>query len=199
MKCLNPRQIGDLATTTLVIFGLYFLAYFLVWAIITPVQNAVIPEITKYASLFFLPHGIRVFATSLVGGRSLPGLLLAEFVGNYIFWDVNGWLPLVFVSVASGTITFIMFEVLRAARVNAYYLQVTSEPPRLHTFLLAGILASAANAFLVTTIMEGGMSIGQVTSVLAAFMTGDVTGLFGVMMIAKIVMPIIAARMTQGG
>lgn len=91
-----------------------------------------------------------------------------------------------------------VFEALKAARVNAYYLEVTSQPPPLHTFMLAGVLASAANAFLVTTIMEGGMTIGQVTSVLAAFMTGDVTGLIAVIMIAKLVMPIINARMRQG-
>lgn len=198
MKWINPRQISDLITTTLVIFGLYFLAYFLVWAVITPLQNAVIPEITKYASLLFLPHGVRVFATSLVGKKSIPGLLLAEFVGNYIFWDVHGWVPLLVVSTASGTVTYIVFEALKAARVNAYYLQVTSQPPPLHTFMLAGVLASAANAFLVTTIMEGGMTIGQVTSVLAAFMTGDVTGLIAVIMIVKLAMPIITARMQQG-
>ena len=63
--------------------------------------------------------------------------------------------------------------------------------------MLAGILASAANGFLVTTIMEGGMSAGHVTSVLAAFMTGDVTGLIAVIMIAKLVMPIIMARMQR--
>lgn len=198
MKWITPRQIADLITTTLVIFGLYFLAYFLVWAIITPLQNAVIPAITKYASLLFLPHGVRVFATSLVGRKSIPGLLLAEFVGNYIFWDVHGWVPLLVVSTASGTATYMVFEALKAARVNAYYLEVTSQPPPLHTFMLAGVLASAANAFLVTTIMEGGMTIGQVTSVLAAFMTGDVTGLIAVIMIAKLVMPIINARMRQG-
>lgn len=198
MKCLNPRQIGDLATTTLVIFGLYFLAYFLVWSVVTPVQDAVIPAITAYASLLFLPHGIRVFATSLVGARSIPGLLLAEFVGNYIFWNLSGWPQLVFVSLASGTITYVVFEVLRAAKVNVYYLDVTSDPPRLSAFILAGILASAANAFLITAIMEGSMTMGEVTSILAAFMTGDVTGLLGVIMMAKIVMPAIAARMGRG-
>lgn len=198
MKWITPRQIADLITTTLVIFGLYFLAYFLVWAVITPVQQAVIPEITKYASLLFLPHGIRVFATSLIGKKSILGLLLAEFVGNYIFWDVGGVIPLLVVSTASGTVTYIVFEALKAARINAYYLHVTSHPPPLHTFMLAGILASVANGFLVTTIMEGGMTIGQVTSVLAAFMTGDVTGLIAVIMLAKLVMPIITARMQRG-
>lgn len=195
---MNPRHISDVLTTTLVIFGLYFLAYFVVWAVITPLQNAVIPEITKYASLLFLPHGIRVFATSLVGPKSIIGITLAEFVGNYIFWDVHGWIPLLVVSTASGTVTYIVFEALKAAKVNAYYLKVTSQPPPLHTFMLAGVLASAANGFLVTTIMEGGMSVGQVTTIFAAFMTGDVTGLIAVIMIAKLVMPIITARMQRG-
>lgn len=195
MTGLTARQIADMVTTTLVIFGLYILAYFLVWAVITPVQEALIPEITRYASLLFLPHGIRVFATSLIGRRSVPGLLLGEFVGNYVFWNVGGMLPLLYVSFASGTITYVVFEALKAARVNAYYLQVTSEPPPLHTFILAGALASAANAFLVTAITEGGMTIGRVTATLAAFMTGDLTGLLAVIMIARLVMPVIAARM----
>lgn len=198
MKWINSRQILDLAATTLVTFGLYFLAYFLVWAFVTPVQEAVLPEITKYASLLFLPHGIRVFATSLAGGKSVPGLILAELAGNYLFWGLQEWLPLIFVSAASGIVTYIVFEVLKAAKVNAYYLQVTSEPPRLHTFVLAGVLASAANAFLITSIMEDGMTFGHVTTVLAALMTGDVTGLFAMMIIAKMVMPVIAARMNQG-
>lgn len=195
MKWISPREISDLLTTTLVVFGLYFLAYFAVWAFITPLQTAVIPEITKYASLLFLPHGIRVFATSLIGRRSIPGLLLAEFVGNYTFWGIHAGVPLLVISTASATITYLVFEALKMARVNAYYLHVTSEPPPLHTFLLAGVLASAANAFLVTTIMEGGMTIGQVTSVLAAFMTGDVTGLLAVILIARLIMPVIMARM----
>ena len=36
------------------------------------------------------------------------------------------------------------------------------------TFILAGAMASAANAFLVTAIMEDGMTIGRVTATLAA-------------------------------
>lgn len=198
MKWIHARQISDLITTTLVVFGLYFLAYFLVWALITPIQQEIIPQITKYASLLFLPHGIRVFATSLLGKKSIPGLVLAEFVGNYIFWDLRGLIPLLVISTASGTITYFVFEALKMARVNAYYLQVTSEPPPLHTFMLAGVLASAANGFLVTTIMEGGMTSGQVTTVLAAFMTGDITGLIAVIMIAKVVMPIVTAGMPKG-
>ena len=55
----------------------------------------------------------------------------------------------------------------------------------------AAVLASAANAFLVTSIMEGTIRIGHVTSVLAAYMTGDITGLLMVMMAAKYVLPLV--------
>ena len=197
MRLITAWQVRSLAATTTAVAALYFITYFIVWAIITPVQAELLPELTRFASLLFLPHGIRVFATSLVGARSVPGLVLGELVGNYVFWSVGGIGPLLYVSLASGTITYVVFEALKAARVNAYYLQVTSEPPPLHTFILAGALASAANAFLVTAIMEGGMSIGHVTATLAAFMTGDLTGLLAVIMIARLVMPIIAARMNN--
>lgn len=184
-------QMKDFTTTTAVVFGIYFVSYFLVWAIITPVQHAVIPEITAYASLLFLPHGIRVFATSLVGRKSILGMVLAEFAGNYYFWGIGSFVPLTIVSIASGTITWLVFEGLKALRINAFYINVTSEPAPFHALMLAGILASAANAFFVTAIMEGSMTAGNVTSVLAAYMTGDLTGLLAVMMAAKFVIPFV--------
>lgn len=191
MKIVTAWQVKDFTATTVVVFGIYLVSYFLVWVIITPAQEALIPEITKYASLLFLPHGIRVLATSLVGGKSVLGMVLAEFVGNYFFWGIDAIVPLCVVSIASGTVTWIVFEGLKALRVNAFYTNVTSEPPPFHTLLLAGILASATNAFLVTAIMEGHMTIGNVMSVLAAYMTGDVTGLLAVMMAARYVMPLV--------
>ena len=39
--------------------------------------------------------------------------------------------------------------------------------------------------------MEGTIRIGHVTSVLAAYMTGDITGLLMVMMAAKYVVPLV--------
>ena len=57
--------------------------------------------------------------------------------------------------------------------------------------LLAGILSSAANAFLVTAVSEPVMTAGHVTSVLAAYMTGDVTGLLAVMLMARHVLPLL--------
>lgn len=175
----------DLVAVTAITFVVYFVSYFLVWALITPLQQALLPQITLYASLLFLPHGIRVFATSLAGLKAVPGLILGELAGNVLFWGLlSSPVDLVAVSVCSGAVTWLVFEGLRALRIHAYYLKITEEPPPYQYLLLAGILASAANAFLVTSILERDVSGGAVMRVLAAFMTGDITGLLAVMILA---------------
>jgi len=83
-----------------------------------PVQDDLFPEVTKFASLPFLPHGIRVLATSLVGGKSVYGMILTELAGNHFFWGIDRRDLLIRVSVASGTITWLVCEALRTARIH---------------------------------------------------------------------------------
>lgn len=191
MRVPTAWQVKDLTLTTGGIFLLYLLAYFLVFAVITPLQAQVMPEITQFASLLFLPHGIRVLGTSLLGGRAVPGLILAELAGNYLFWGLTEPETLLLSALISGSITWIVFEGLRSLRVNAFYLQLTEEAPTFHALLLAGLLASAANAFLLSSLIEGSMSAGHVTMLIAAYMTGDITGLFAVLVAVRYLMPAI--------
>lgn len=170
---------------------LYLFAYFLVFAVITPLQAQVMPEITQFASLLFLPHGIRVLGTSLLGGRAVPGLMLAELAGNYLFWGLTEPETLLLSALISGSITWIVFEGLRSLRVNAFYLQLTEQAPAFHALLLAGLLASAANAYLLTSLLEGSTNAGHVTMLIAAYMTGDITGLFAVLLAVRYLMPAI--------
>ena len=189
MRFPTAWQVKDLTFTTGGIFVLYLFAYFLVFAAITPLQERVMPEITQFASLLFLPHGIRVLGTSLLGVRAVPGLVLAELTGNYLFWGMTQPDTLLFSALISGSITWIVFEGLRSLRVNAFYLQLSEQAPAFPALLLAGLLASAANAFLLTSLIEGNMGVGHVTMLIAAYMTGDVTGLFAVLLAVRYVMP----------
>ena len=141
MRFPTAWQVKDLTLTTGGIFLLYLFAYFLVFAGITPVQERVMPEITQFASLLFLPHGIRVLGTSLLGIRAVPGLVLAELTGNYLFWGMTQPDTLLFSAMISGSITWIVFEGLRTLRVNAFYLQLSEQAPAFHALLLAGLLA----------------------------------------------------------
>ena len=189
MRFPTAWQVKDLTCTTGGIFLLYLFAYSLVFAAITPLQEQVMPEITKFASLLFLPHGIRVLGTSLLGVRAVPGLVLAELTGNYLFWGMTQLDTLLFSALISGSITWIGFEGLRSLRVNAFYLQLSEQAPAFHALLLAGLLASAANAFLLTSLIESKLDVGQVTMLIAAYMTGDITGLFAVLLAVRYVMP----------
>lgn len=195
LRFFTAWQIRDLAVTTAVVSVIYMIAYFIVWAVITPVQQELLPEITKFASLLFLPHGVRVLATSLLGAKSVPGLVLGELAGNYFLWGLHDPVTLLLASLSAGCVTWVVFEGLLALRVNAFYLRVTEEPPPFHTLMLAGILASAANAFLLASLLEVDLSAGHVTSILAAYMTGDITGLLGVMLAARYISPVLSRVM----
>ncbi|PZF76331.1 hypothetical protein DK847_14195 [Aestuariivirga litoralis] len=192
MKLPAAWQVRDVVLTTAALACLYFLAYGLVWAVITPLQEGLLPEITRFASLLFLPHGIRVLATALVGGKAVPGLVLGELAGNYLLWGIHDPVTLLLASLIAGTVTWAVFEGLFVLRINAFYLRVTDEPPPFHTLMLAGILASAANAFLLTSLLEPDLGAGSVMAILAAYMTGDITGLLAVLLGAHYIMPLVS-------
>lgn len=184
MRRLTGWEIREFALTTLALFGLSLTAYFMVWAVVMPVQRTIAPQISEFACLLFLPHGVRVFATSLLGSRAVPGLVLAALAGGYLFWDLRDPQTLILAALVGGVTTWAVFEGLRALQFNPFYINVTDEPPPFQTLLLAGIIASAANAFLLASMVEGRVSAGQVTTLLAAYVTGDVTGLLFVMLVA---------------
>lgn len=185
MRPYTPWLARRFIVTTAAIAVIYLAAYIIVFTVVTPLQQAWLPEITRFASLLFLPHGIRVFATSLLRGRAIPGLFLGEAASAYLLWGVHDPVTLMLLAAISGMVTWAVFEGLLALRINAFYLHVSDQPPPLHTLLLGGILASVANAFLMTSVLEGQMSAGHVTSVIAAFTTGDITGLLAVMLVAR--------------
>jgi hypothetical protein len=60
----------------------YVLAFAITFAVLMPLQNAVLPAFGNYASLLFLPHGVRVIAAWLYSWRSLlflaPGAVLTH-------------------------------------------------------------------------------------------------------------------------
>lgn len=183
----TAAQARDFAVTTAALFGVYLASYALVWALVMPIQESLLPEAGRFASLLFLPHGVRVLSASLLGIRSVPAMILGELAGNYLFAGITDPSVLMMSALVAGTATWLVFEGLRALDLNAFYLD---EPPTFHTLVLAGIIASAANGFLLATLLEDHMMTdGHVTTLIAALLTGDVTGLLAMIAIAHYVIP----------
>ena len=69
-----------------VVFIAYCACYFFVSFVVTPIQLAVGLPQTSYASLLFLPHGVRVLSIWLYQGRALIPLFCAHLLVYTIFW-----------------------------------------------------------------------------------------------------------------
>jgi hypothetical protein len=142
----------------------------------------------------FLPHGIRVLATSLLGRQAVPGLIAAEAASNYVFWGIVDPASLFLVSAVSGSATWFAFEGIRKLGIDAFYLRISSKPPPFNALLLAAIAAAVINGFVITAILEAPGTQQQVTVMLAAIVTGDITGFLTTVMIAKWIMPLFTRK-----
>jgi len=183
---LKADQIGTLVAASWLIFASYVVTYFLVWWLVTPLQTELFPSVTAYASFFYLPHGVRVLATAVMGVRAIPALFCGELCGNYLFWGISDPSILLAVSAVGGVITWIGFEALRLFGIHSYYLNSVEKMPPLATLMLAGLVVSILNGFVLTAILEHNIQIGEVTQVMAAYAVGDMTGLAVMVLFIKL-------------
>ncbi len=79
---MRDKLLSEWLMPVLLISCAYILAFATTFSVVMPVQDAVLPAFGNYASLLFLPHGVRVVAAWLYGWRSLiflaPGAILTH-------------------------------------------------------------------------------------------------------------------------
>ncbi len=168
--------LSDWALPILWISGAYLLAFAVTFAAVMPAQNAVMPAFGNYASLVFLPHGVRVLAAWLYGWRSLlflaPGAVLTH---SYLYGTAGfsiDYMMAVFFGVFCAALSFWFFALLgmdfrlhKSNRVNW------------RDVMLAGGVASILNS-VGTAIFFG----NDLLTASARFF-GDVTGMVASMFI----------------
>jgi hypothetical protein len=169
-----------LTKETLVASMLYLGAFFVTFSFLMPVQRLIFPQYLSFASLLFLPHGIRVLSGWLMGWRSsvalLPGAFLAFFyiAGLQVF--TLGRLIGVVIAVTVAPATF------HALKLMGWDMSPKSgRPPCWACVMFAGILASLIGAGLTN------MALGNGPVDYVAYLIGDVSGLFFLMLILMLV------------
>ena len=163
----------------------YALSYAIVVFVFNPIQALVFPEITHVASLCFLPHGIRVIATAVLGARAIPGLFVGAVFSTHFIWGIQNPEVYLLISVISSGVCWVVFESLRGLKLNAFYLDISKQMPEFHTLLLVGIICSVANSFLMSAVLELTGNIQRITLTMAAYALGDTIGLIVSWMIAN--------------
>ncbi|MBL3701206.1 hypothetical protein GI582_00725 [Sulfitobacter sp. BDSS02] len=162
-----------------VIVVAYVLAHGLTAMLITPLQSRFIPEITVFASLVYLPHGVRVLSTWLAGRMAFLPLFFGAFLAELLFTpaDVSRVTdPVILVSLVVGASSALLaFELLRLLGYNLY----AGRKLRIHWkwLLLVGMLASVINSIGQSLLFAGLILPERVFAVVMTYAIGDLIGL----------------------
>lgn len=170
---------------TLGLAVLYAGSFGLVVYVLNPIQAIFLPEVTKFASLMFIPHGLRVMATVVMGAWAVPGLFLGALYSAVFIWGIESLELAILISLISSSVAWLTLEGLKAFRIDAFYLSKKDRMPAFRTILLAGLICSFANSFLLGTVLELSGNIQRVTYTMAAIAIGDMVGLIAGWWLAK--------------
>ncbi len=163
----------------LIIILAYVLCHGLTAQVVTPIQSLFLPEITVFASLVYLPHGVRVLATWAYGWKAVPALIVGTSLSVWLFSspeEVNFLEPALLEGILVGSASaFIAFEIARFAGFNFYF----GGSRRLHWkgLLAVGALSSVINSFGQTLVYSGLIDLEKFMGVWAIYAAGDLIGL----------------------
>lgn len=160
-----------LSISVIYIFSFYAAIYWLL-----PFQEAFFPNLTNFASLLFLPHGVRVLSAWMYGWRSIPMIAPAALLTHWLLFGSAGFSIIGIAGAMSGVVcaTLCFWWLSRFGLDFRISLENTA---KWRDVMLAGSLASVINTFGI------GVAMGNPARTMAAYFIGDITGLFGCMLI----------------
>lgn len=175
-------------TFVIIVFA-YVLCHGLVALLVTPIQSIFFPELTLFASLVYLPHGVRVLATWAYGWRAIPPLVVGVGLSAYIFTpseDLNMLEPALLEGILVGAVSaFVAFELMRFFGRDCYFRG--SRKLNWKGLIAVGALASAINSIGQTAVYSGLIGLRHVPGALFVYALGDLVGLIVCMVALMII------------
>ncbi len=153
----------------------YVLASILTFAVLMPLQNVFFPEYPSRASLLFLPHGVRVLSAWLLGWRAIFALLPGVFIVFAYLGGTDVFMPSRLMAIAIAVLTVpAVFYLLKAIGWDLF--PRSDRKPCWICVMGVGIITS----FLVSGLTN--LAFGSATVEYIAFLIGDISGLFFLML-----------------
>lgn len=163
----------------LIIVAAFLLCHGLTTFLVVPIQKGFLPDATVFASLIFLPHGVRVLATWAFGWRAIFPLTLAAGLSVALFRtteEVNFLEPALLESILIGAVAaFLAFELARLAGFDFY--SGGTKRLRWRGMILIGALSSVINSIGQTYVFSGLIGFDRLLITMAIYAIGDVVGL----------------------
>lgn len=179
IKTGTGREVANIHFFFIIVLS-YVFCHGLTALLVTPIQQEFLAEITIFASLVYLPHGVRVLATWLWGWKAFFPLAVGGGISELIFTPtqvhdlMRDSLPL---SVGVGAASALLaFEATRLLGRNLY----ASKSNRINWkgLLIIGAVASIINSVLQSFVYSGIILPERAAVVLMTYAVGDLIGLF---------------------
>ncbi|MEP3631923.1 MAG: hypothetical protein ABJQ23_04650 [Shimia thalassica] len=162
------------------IFVLYFVAHGITSLFVFPAQTYLLGTTSFFASLIYLPHGVRILSTWLFGWRAILPLFVAEYTSQVFFLPEDALAtirPDLIVSSLIGAVSgFLAFTVLHFAGGNFSFGKSSKASWTL--LLVAGGIASAFNSIGQSILYSDSIAAADLALVLVIYALGDLLGLF---------------------
>jgi len=164
----------------LIISGAYILCHGITALLVTPVQEAFASDVTIFASLLYLPHGVRVLAAWFLGWRAVPALFMGAVASELLFTPsavLSTLQPVVRVPSAVGALSAPLAFSL-AGLLGRDFHAGRGGLPDWKVLLAIGALASVLNSVAQSVVFSGLILPESYLTVAAVYALGDVAGLF---------------------
>ncbi|WP_368040284.1 hypothetical protein [Ruegeria atlantica] len=163
------------ASDTFIASLAYVVASFLTFEVLMPLQNVFFPEYPSRASLLFLPHGVRVLAAWLLGWRAIFALLPGVFAVFAFLGGMDVFLPsrLLAIIIAVTTVPAV-FYIIKWAGWDLF--PRSDRKPCWLCVMGVGVITSVLASAMTN------MSFGSSGIEYVAYLIGDISGLFFLML-----------------
>ena len=167
---------------TFFIVACYLLTFVLVNQVVFPAQQSILPSISQYAGLVFLPHGVRVIATWLYREKAILPLLIAHFIlYRAYYWNGTDTAKNMVAVLAGSLCVFIAMQLFRFSRIDISLANMTISHWR--SLILLGFVSSIFNTAGNMLALGDAMSSELHLNVVATFIIGDTLGTIACLLI----------------
>ena len=157
----------------------YVMAHLLTAKLVTPTQRYFLSEITVFASLVYLPHGVRVLAIWLWGWKAIFPLFTGGMISSLVFTpsEVLSLIEPVMLeaNVVGATSALIVFGLASLIGLRLHAEHRTSISWK--SLLTVGALASLVNSAGQTFVYSGLILPENILAVFLTYAIGDLIGL----------------------
>ena len=167
--------LSNKATLICVSFTTYVVLFLSTMWLWLPIELQLLGPGAMYASILFLPHGVRIISAWLLGPIAIFGLYPAHLLCYWIFNNFTIY-PETFLLCLPGTVCApLAFELFRLCGLSLYPGNYAFDGLFWRRLLIVTIVASMLNSML-TTSYYAVKDVNIVPELLSRFLIGDVLG-----------------------